>query len=102
MQIGYQESSLKSKNRRARVYIHSFVVRAWKSASICISFAHSLDGGDLLFGCQAFGDDEVHVCVNGEADDFLVERFCQTAGLEVESEEGLRTLLELVAASTSL
>jgi hypothetical protein len=51
----------------------------------------------LLFGCQALGDDEVHVGVDGEADDFLVERFCQAAGLEVESEERLEKLLELVA-----
>ena len=42
-----------------------------------------------MFGCQAFGDDEVHVCVDGEADDFLVERFRQAAWLEVESKECL-------------
>ena len=43
----------------------------------------------MLFGCQALGDDEVHVGVDSEADDFLVERFRQTVWLEVESKEGL-------------
>ena len=43
----------------------------------------------MLFGCLALGDGEVHVGVDGEADDFLVERFGQAAGLEVESKECL-------------
>ena len=43
----------------------------------------------MLFGGHALGDDEVHVGVDGKADDFLVERFRQAAWLEVESEECL-------------
>jgi hypothetical protein len=44
----------------------------------------------LLLDGLALCDDEVHVSVDGEANDFLVERLRQTAGLEVEAEESLR------------
>ena len=44
----------------------------------------------MLLGRLALCDDEVHVCVDGEANDFLVERLGQTAGLEVETEKGLQ------------
>jgi hypothetical protein len=43
----------------------------------------------VLFGRLALCDDEVHVCVDSEADHFLVERLGQTAGLKVETEEDL-------------
>jgi hypothetical protein len=71
----------------------SCIVRAWESASICIGSTCSLCGCCLLLGRLALCDDEVHVCVDGEADDFLVERFGQAAGLEVEADEGLGGML---------
>jgi hypothetical protein len=78
---------------RATTVEPSCIVCAWESASICIGSTCSLYSCCLLLGGLAVCDDEVHVCVDGEADDFLVERFGEAAGLEVEAEERLGEML---------
>lgn len=73
----------------SHVSLQSLVGCARESAGICTGSARSLYGCCVLFGCFALRDDKVHVCVDCEADDFLVERLGQTTGLEVEAEESL-------------
>lgn len=73
----------------SHVSLKSLVGCARESAGICTGSARSLHGCCMLFGCFALRDDKVHVCVDCEADDFLVERLGQTAWLEVEAEESL-------------
>jgi hypothetical protein len=68
----------------------SCIVGAWKCTCVRIRSTRCLSGCCLLLDGLALCDDEVHVSVDGEANDFLVERLRQTAGLEVEAEESLR------------
>lgn len=66
----------KSKAQRRNLVdaqAQSFVVGTRECTCVCLRFTRSLVGQDLLLGCLALGDDEVHLCMNGEADDFLVE-----------------------------
>lgn len=70
-------------------YKQSGVEGARKGAGICGCASHGLSVDGLLFGSLALCDEEIHVGVHSEADDFLVERFGQAAGLEVEAEECL-------------
>jgi hypothetical protein len=70
--------------------VQSRIVRARQSTCIIFGSALALGFSCLLFGRLALCNDEVHVCVDGEADDFLVERLGQTAGLKVETEKGLQ------------
>lgn len=86
---------IKSRPNRPQVHtshvsLQSLVGCAGKSARICTGSARSLDSCCVLFGCLALRDDEVHVGVDSEADDFLVERLTQTTWLEVEAKEGLQ------------
>lgn len=66
-----------------------FVVRTRESAGVDFGTTSSLCGQCLLLGGLAFRNDEVHVCVDGETDDFLVERLGEAAGLKIEAEQSL-------------